>query len=257
MKYHGTMNMAHPENYDDLWKWFSIYNDLFFGGLLKGFVRIEIYLEEFTRERTFSLCDGYTEVKYPGRELDPRFRKEQVEVLIGICNRDNSLSNAKNPSSRMNPFKRAKLYQETLLHEILHALFYIYECNCSSSPNNFNGSHGPCWQAAAERVENNGCLGWHPNLERMHSLVCDLYGRSNLPNDAVLRSLRLDICEILSELGERREYQQASEKTFERGSEGWENMLPFKTNQCIRGELTVDAYENAEYERLRLRGKDY
>lgn len=166
--------MIHPENYDDLWKWFGIYNDLFFGGLLKGFVQIEIFMQKYTRERIFGLCEGYSRVTHPGEVLGPRFRKEKVEVLIAICDRDNLDSNAKQRLGYLNPFKRVKLYQETLLHEMLHALFGIYECNCDDCFTVSNGGHDRYWQAAAERVENSGCLGWHPKLGRMIGLIEDL-----------------------------------------------------------------------------------
>jgi hypothetical protein len=131
LKYHGTINVMNPESHDELMKWFGFFNDLYFGGLLKGFCRIEIFKPEYTSTRHNYEIDGYSELEYSRNERDPRFKRETEQVLIAICDKNWSRSlSPKRESEYLDSFNRARSYQETLIHEMLHSIFSIYQCDC-------------------------------------------------------------------------------------------------------------------------------
>ncbi|TVY68976.1 hypothetical protein LSUE1_G006083 [Lachnellula suecica] len=232
MKYLGTVNVMQPENLEDFHKWFGFFNDLYFGGLLKGYCRIETYNFKDMGKRVDGHCRGYFHIDIPGQELDPRFRKETVDGHIAILRYDVGYYREIGSSHFTDPFTRWKNYFDTLLHEMLHAVdgiygYYCLESCCAEVEETWG--HDIYWQAAAQALEDSKVLGWYPQLGRTESLCVDVEGGYILPDEIVLRSLGLDITQILTKQRQVKAYFHEEE------------VRPPAANRCIRGDWIVDA----------------
>jgi hypothetical protein len=144
---------------------------------------------------------------------------------------------------------------------MLHAIFAIFECHCDYGCKvKGREYHGIPWQAAAQAIEKSTVLGWYFDLGRIVSLVYDMYiSRISLPKAAMLRSLDLDICEILVK---QQETRVVHNKPLENNGPFWAkerwnmNLRLSKSNWCTKQESTVDAAEDAEYEE-QIRRRNY
>ncbi|KAF4628565.1 hypothetical protein G7Y89_g9586 [Cudoniella acicularis] len=65
-KYLGVFYVATPENYEDVRRFFHIFDDLFFGGLLRESCRIEFFPSDKMDARFSGFVDGYCETELPG-----------------------------------------------------------------------------------------------------------------------------------------------------------------------------------------------
>lgn len=214
-----------PENYEDLWKWFGFINDLFFGRLLKGFCRIEFLDRSKWMEKRLNFApSGYEHTSLPGRERDIRYKLAQPVSLIVL---------RKMRFVGKTPLDSIAHYLSNLCHEMLHSLFSIFVCACRSCTRMRGVSHDIHWQAAALAIERisglNSVFGWRLDINRAASAASDVVrGRADLPNDAALRELELDIEIVKSIL--KGKLEGASKK---RGSPIKKTL---KSNSCIREE---------------------
>jgi hypothetical protein len=238
LKYQGYWNIGRPNNIQDIKKFFEIFDDAYFGGLLKGYCRFELpnYFDcrdiRYGHSPPLGVCEGFfPEGEY--REKDTRFRIEKPYVIITIRLDDSSPSMC----------DRIKNYLEVLLHEMLHAIFFIYTCRCEhgckqSHEHEAGGyrryieSHHMEWQAAALAIEEadeiRRCLlGLSINLSRGTSIAYDMQLGYPLPNDATLRRLRLDIVGIRNTLEWIRKETVKHKERLRRAFE------PLKANRCI------------------------
>ena len=173
---------------------------------------------------------GYCELEDPEWQCDPRFELEKAFVRIVICGQDNEKDR---PAT-----EKIQQYLETLVHEMLHAVFKLFTCQCNDgcSEKALEGSHNLWWQAAAKAVEEASLvmfMGLRLSWERKNDMAWDAHTGENLPNDAVLRPLGLDIKQILHKLNfYREERARTSKKEGECG--------PVSANNCIRGSGTID-----------------
>jgi hypothetical protein len=121
-KYQGSWNLAEPDNLGDLNKYFDTFDDAYFGGLLKGYCRLEMISDiDQVRRRSGGGCDGYCQPYWPGEELDPRYALEKPFVVISVNERPDR-----------DRFESIRNRLEVLLHEMLHAIFDIYTCECKN-----------------------------------------------------------------------------------------------------------------------------
>ena len=132
---------------EDLRKFFEIFNAVLFNGVLTGYER-----DLHWYERTIQGGElGYCRLLLPGYEMDPRFRLEYPLGSIWI----------KKGSTQRDPTAKIEEYLETLVHEMLHALFFIYACSCKNGCAEklydavYRRWKGHCasWQAAAYAIE--------------------------------------------------------------------------------------------------------
>ncbi|KAG9237378.1 hypothetical protein BJ875DRAFT_438537 [Amylocarpus encephaloides] len=124
---------------------FELFDDIFFNGLLKAWVKVEI--------QTGTLLKSHGVTRLSGESIPNRYA-----ALIILRNKVES------------PFHREKgwdaptslhQYHITLLHEMVHAFRHIYSCRCSDKCNNIKTSregigatgHGICWAKLAQSVE--------------------------------------------------------------------------------------------------------
>jgi hypothetical protein len=201
-KYNGSWSLAELGNLKDLEKFFDIFNDVYFNGVLTGYARI-MALSSVDMQRRFSGgIEGFCQPIRQGNELDPRFRimKPSVEIAISAAFTGKSIY-------------RIERHLLVLLHEMIHAIFFIFKCGCDHGcrQKTLGGYrdvlwpkyHNLHWQAVAYAIEkadrhNGNLLCLNLKVGRELNLASDIHrGGLNLPNDAVLRSLGLDIHRIL------------------------------------------------------------
>lgn len=80
-KYRGSWNFSRPENYEDLKRFFDIYNDVFFNGVLTGYCTLLFFKKP--RQGCENVA-AYCGIELPGRETNPRFRIEGPKAYITI-----------------------------------------------------------------------------------------------------------------------------------------------------------------------------
>ncbi|TVY68975.1 hypothetical protein LSUE1_G006084, partial [Lachnellula suecica] len=185
MKYQSTFNIKTPENLDDLWKWFGFFNDLYFGGLLTGFCRLEFV--DSVIKRGEPNCGGFCAPYFPGEDLDPRFRREQPYCLIVILKEE----------EWNNPLERIRIYLYRLIHEMIHAIFDIYECRCG------NGC-----KRKTETMKAQGDLGHHDSFDllRTEAMASEVVEGRARPSDEELQHLRLHPPELQDVLDYHKEH---------------------------------------------------
>jgi hypothetical protein len=234
-KYQGNWSLSEPSNTQDIKKFFEIFDDVYFGGLLKGYCQFEFPSTLDCQDKRYGLDPplGTSKVFLPKgkfRPRDTRFQIEKPYVVISI-----QLDNSKNM------YDRIKNYLEVLLHEMLHAIFFIYTCRCEhgcTQRHSYEAGGGPYleshhlgWQAAAFAVEEadrvGRCLlGLSIEVDRDTNMVYDMQLGHILPHDAALRSAGLDIVDIRKKLVWLRACQV-------RDTKGIANTKSFKANSCI------------------------
>jgi hypothetical protein len=240
-KYDGSWNLADTPNIRDLEKFFVIFNDVYFNGVLTGYGKIEL-LSSYSLSKRFkhSSPEAFCQPIRPGNEIDPRFRIEKPSFTIVL---------GKGYFTQPGAIEKIRTYLFILLHEMVHAIFFIFKCGCNYGcrQKTLGGYrdvqwpryHNIPWQTVAYAIEKADRVQWHLlglNLElrREVSLTNDVFkGGLNLPNDAVLRSLGLDICSLRKIL---LHYRQQAANDAE--SNDWQPRLdsPLKANRCIRND---------------------
>lgn len=206
-------------------KFFDIFSDLFFGGLLSS---CKLQLNE-PQPDSDELCDQTV----LGEELDPRRKREYLRATVHIIT---------NHDVDKGVFTTIQDSLDTLLHEQLHAILDLHTCDCDSGCEDKleyeEKSHGVEWLAAALAIESAATplLGWPVNLDRNACLADDIHFLGyRMPNEAVLRALDLDVGSILSTV-EWHRVQSVKEANNQR------ERLPSKQNRCLRDTWTVDSW---------------
>lgn len=247
--FEGFWNLGNPENLQDLKRLFQLYDSAYFNDLLGDFCHIEIVEGSWAKMRIGrrpSTPSGTCEIIRPGEELDPRWRTRKPYVRIKIIQDE----------TNGNIYQRIQRYQTALLHRMLHTMFLLYTCvrerGCAQKvrDNSAEGAHHIPWQAASqaiEKVDRHGgpMFGFGTDLSRNKSMALDMMQGYNLPGDAALRSVGLDIVEILKH---RDEFRKAAteEKRLRRG-------IPasWRRASCLRYQWTVDNWEKySGYDRV-------
>jgi hypothetical protein len=238
-KYDGSWNLGNRENTRDLEKFFEIFNGVYFNGVLTGYGKIELSNIDglWNRFDHHSSPFAFCQPILPGHETDPRFRIDTPSFNIVL---------KKYYFNRPFDIKGIRTSLLVLLHEMVHALFFVFKCGCNYGCNQrilggysdvrCGGYHNVPWQSVAYAIEKadsvqGHLLGLNLEFRREVSLAHDVSkGGLNLPNDAVLRSLGLDICALRRQLASCRE--QAAWN-----AEYWRSLLsPLKANRCIRND---------------------
>jgi hypothetical protein len=235
-KYQGSWNLAQPDNFEDLNKFFDIFDDAYFGGLLKGYCRLEWIEESDTERRLEKGFDGVCYPYFPGEQRDPRFITEKPLIVITLL---------RHPGN--DRFWAIHNYLEVLLHEMLHAIFDIYTCRCDNGckqrhAREGGGGHWVEWQVAARNIEVAdgkywNLLGFGHDLRRTQSLVSDIQLGLNIPGPVELMKAGLDIKVIREELAEKRKAMVQAE--IERRPK----LKQLKANVCLLHYRTRDIKE--------------
>ncbi|TVY27190.1 putative sucrose utilization protein [Lachnellula hyalina] len=214
IEYQGTYNIINPETYEDIKKWFDFFNDVYFAGLLTGLCRIAFVKEkdEDTKLPWFRRRVGLCTHVYPREKWDLEFRDQTpfCQIDLTICH-------------TIHPLERIRLYLQTLLHEMLHAMFRLYQCRCDSGCKRNHeaqralGSRGhhESWHRAAMCIEKSSylVLGWRGmDLNRHGAMAAEIYNGRLFPSDEVLSSLQLDKTKV------QRQYEQQGKKAAQASS---------------------------------------
>ena len=251
-KYEGSWSVSRPDNLDDIRKFFEIFDDFYFHGLLRGYCTLELFRD--THERQGLPLRGYCDSIGPGEERDPRYKLERPRPHIGI-----------RVSRHIGLFDRVSNYIDVLLHEMIHAMFFVYSCTCDRGcREKYRFSMGAPWlghdlsfQAAGHAIEKRGlrcewlehydkyrsddnwgsqdCMGLIFCLARDIGMASAMQSGANLPNAADLRRLGLDIWEILDDL-----------EIYRNRIHRPRHNLPMKKNRCLKSHWTVDSWEEAQ-----------
>lgn len=178
-----------------------------------------------------SACQAYSDWYLPGQDRDPRHKLETPYCLLVFA-----------PPHELQPTDRIQLYIRVLCHELLHSIFQIYTCACQHSlDRKWKAGHDIHWQAAAFAIERCWAFGrMSIDLLRDASMASDVFHGEDLPNEATLRRLDMDIGVILSNLRLMRKIKS------ERKTEKFLikiGILPqalFKGNKCLRADWVIE-----------------
>jgi hypothetical protein len=243
-KYQGSWNLAQPHNLEDLNKFFGLFDDAYFGGLLKGYCRAE-WIEEFETKRRFARdyeCDwdGLCYPYYPGEGRDPRFNIEKPLIVITI--RRYPIQDC---------FCSIQNYLVVLLHEMVHAIFDIYTCRCDKGCKQQHarvggGGHWVEWQTAARKIEFADGKDWNLlrfgiDLRRTQSFVSDVGYGLNIPPPVELKKGFLDIVNIRKRLEENRKGKVETENRWRPQAK------QLKANVCLLHYRTRDIKETSRF----------
>lgn len=244
-KYQGSWKLGDPDNIEDLTGFFDLFNDMYFNGLITGYCKIVLLKASVLRKRFLeSDLIGHCDPCFPREGRDPRFQPENVMCTLSIVIQDNC-----RVVEQKGPWTRIQDHLDTLIHEMLHAMFDIYTCRCEHGCRQKQeveggGGHHTEWLAVAKAIERKDgshsqfpCLGL--DFGRLTSLIADLQLGYNLPTPSILKILDLDIVKILEKLRSWRK------NDFERDKVIRAILMPSKKSRCIRVEWTVDSWERS------------
>ncbi|KUJ15435.1 uncharacterized protein LY89DRAFT_750779 [Mollisia scopiformis] len=172
----GIFNIGKPENLPDLKRLFQLYNSAYFNGLLTDYCRIETVEACRISKRTGkkACLSGTCEIFRPGEERNPRYRIKDPYVKITI------VQDKTRKCLRTSPeISKRTVKQHT-----------------------GEGGHHLAWQATAQAIEEadeagSAMFGFGTDLSRNELMARDMQLGYNHPDDAALRSVGLDIVEIL------------------------------------------------------------
>jgi hypothetical protein len=182
-------NIAQPENRANIWKWFGLIDDLFFGRLLRGFCCIEFVDDKEMTNRRGKLCVGYCELFAPGKRLDPKLTVPYcLIVFLKLSDK---------------PLDRIGSYISTLCHEMIHSIFQLHTCNCQRCSNDIQRwGHGSIWQAPALAIEkafaSETVLGWNIGFRRELGMARDTLEGEVMEDAEALQELEIDIEKVKS-----------------------------------------------------------
>ncbi|KAF8863873.1 hypothetical protein BDZ45DRAFT_761258 [Acephala macrosclerotiorum] len=222
LRLQGTWNLGNTNNLLDLTRWFTIFNNAFFGGLLAGYCELEYWDEK-------AMSDRYDN-EYLLGFAQRRVRLGKPECLIVVLECSNDLSNY-----------LIKDILETLLHEMVHVIFMVYQCLSDPEPIDHQGSHHVYWQLASDAIEDvvkvsgQTEFGMGLGLGREKALAADINGGYLFPTDVKLRILNLDILLILDGLRLFRK-QQCKDTDLKKPEQAPIKIIPQLTHQCPESE---------------------
>lgn len=196
---------------------YSIANDVYFNGVLtEDFCILRFKTAAQMATKYSHTTSGATYMK---------FRNQPMKIYIRFA--DKSEEKAKFSTHCGDLLTR---YINTLFHEMVHAVLMLFTCDCDSicfEPQEFG--HHIHWQAATLALEQadkpeSGLLGLGCGLIRDCAMALDVYHGTNLPNEAVLRKLQLNICEIIDIVQEERGWPE-QDFWFKLRKAGWSEKM--------------------------------
>ena len=276
----GGWSLAEPENQDNLKTFFDIFNDVLFNGVLTGYCTVSFYNP--WRLMWFANVGAYCRTGYTSQEQHQRFKIERPSRNINVVERAH-IDRGKERSA----VYRISVYQDRLVHQMLHAVFQVYTCYCSGcSEKNRNyvlaGSHNEPWLAAAHAIEqadkivlpddhddddgNNDEDGEDNkndeqkrgiklrtipglDLEKNKAVVFSVHNGAKMPPEPELRRLGVDFMKVWGSMKARRKLEAQKHR------EEQQQRQLMKANQCLRDYWTVESdaefYEEPDWRYFR------
>lgn len=177
----------HLSTEEQLHQYSECLDDLFFGGLLKGFYKIRFLDDAKLLKVKYGSCSAHMYSSFP--------YGHGYELHIDILNRTHSHS-----FQRLDRPSQLKSYLGTLVHEMVHAVFALYSCyDCSPCVTRFTdevgtSGHGMLWQKLAMSIEHalnhhpDLMNGWTYDLGRSRSFVLEYNGNPSFPANKTLQN---------------------------------------------------------------------
>jgi hypothetical protein len=142
-----------PEDEEAMGRYYECFNDIFFCGSLEGLCVVRFYREV---EQSGHGAGGFGDLGLAITPVTGRTHRKEIPdgyaALIKIKDQANN-------SPLLSEEARLQCYLSTLLHEMLHVYFGVYECLCGEECRRrhadeigMNG-HGKSWQFAALALE--------------------------------------------------------------------------------------------------------
>ncbi|KAH8801055.1 hypothetical protein F5882DRAFT_435426 [Hyaloscypha sp. PMI_1271] len=142
-----------PEDEETIARYYEFFNDIFFCGSLSGLCVVKFYRGV---EQSGHGADGFDDLGLAITPVTGRTHRKEIPdgyaALIKIKDQANN-------SPLLSEEARLQCYLSTLLHEMLHVYFGVYECLCGEKCRErhadeigING-HGKSWQFAALALE--------------------------------------------------------------------------------------------------------
>lgn len=165
-----------PEDEEAMGRYYEFFNGIFFCGSLGGLCVVKFYREV---EQSGYGADGFGDLGLAITPVTGRTYREEIPdgyaALIKIKDRANN-------SPLLSEEARLQCYLSTLLHEMLHVYFGVYECLCGEECRRSHADeigmhgHGKSWQFAALALEEATLplLGESLDLSRKISFEYDL-----------------------------------------------------------------------------------
>lgn len=184
LKHEGTWHLGNPNNYQDLYKWFEIFDDACFNGLLRGLCQFQFV----DRNELGSAASCH--IIFPGEQEEGELEVEKPEVTINLATWQHK-----------DPYGMVWDHLTALLHEMLHAFFDYYSCCCPTCREERQG-HGRYWQMAAKAVEKTFCVEQEGfslgiKMDREEGMAVDIvFDGAKMPKKHELQELDLDENEI-------------------------------------------------------------
>jgi len=262
----GSWNLYEPKNTHDLRVFFDIFNDFFFNGVLAGHCKMGFF-EPRPGDDSYS---AFCETEYPQFVHDPRYRVERPGSHLAIEKKNKTFR------KKYSPEERIRIYQSSLIHEMLHAFFAIYTCICDWCAQKNEGyllvgnGHEEPWLAAAYAIEQanktvfedhedndaceDECIAKHAILgltlgltfDKENAVASVVHEGADLPPDVDLRRLGIDFKKMWEALKHCRKYKAT---TYRREQQDRQLM---KSNQCVRDywivERTAELLKNPEHD---------
>ncbi|KUJ15436.1 uncharacterized protein LY89DRAFT_670908 [Mollisia scopiformis] len=243
----GAWSISNPHNLNDLKKYFEIFDGAYFNGALEGYCNLEFVSSERLIERgqnscgILSACGGFVQ---PGAERDPRYPVENPQVTISISRLQQTTT-----------FSIIQMYLNTLLHQMLHAIFDIYQYpsvqgSRQSMGQDHNTRHHSSWAATAYALERcnrpgRNLFGLGLWLWTTIGLAMDAQHGSSVPNEVELRSIDTDMVTLLERL------KHIRTEEAERRKHARTFMKPIKASSCcLRDQCSTDGWDrNFGYDR--------
>jgi hypothetical protein len=142
-KERGTYNLSQPHRLEEIRKFYDIFNDVFFNGLLVGKCPLA-FVPSDTNGPASGLSAVFTHywTYYQGRSppYRPGWKVHNPQILI--CLKDNWCRHRATFRS----------YLDSLVHEMLHAYFGNYACRCDYGCDDHAEEHG-VWKGHYEPYE--------------------------------------------------------------------------------------------------------
>ncbi|KAE8444461.1 hypothetical protein EG329_000552 [Mollisiaceae sp. DMI_Dod_QoI] len=225
-QYQGSWNWGEPGNMVDVNKFFDIFNDIFFNGVLTGYCTLRTYQRELGSNYPYM---AYSYILPRGRGRDTRYKRDQAAAFILFDVYNDHLH-------RPIPLVIHRI--AVLLREMLHVLFSLFHCSCEhgceaeANSRTRLGGYDLHWQAATYSLERaarrEDLLGLHIYLDRV-SQAAELLGQGK----KTLWAQELSMGEL--ESGFSVEIFRADvERVFKKfRSSQWTPKKSLKANVCI------------------------
>ncbi|KUJ13229.1 uncharacterized protein LY89DRAFT_737207 [Mollisia scopiformis] len=193
-KYQGSLNWGEPGNVSDMKKFFDIFNDVYFNGVLTGYCKLGTVQPKNSKSPEFLRYDYvYSCVLRKGKCRDARYKRDETFAYI--------MYEEEPPNS-------AKVFDSTwrklngLLAEMVLVCFSIFHCSCehgcqakSTIRNRWRGYDVHC-QAVAYTIEisskRKDLLGMGTELNGLRRIVLPVRAGDELPEAVELNQAELE-----------------------------------------------------------------